>query len=64
MILDVLSRLQVDVKTNNKIDILKALHKLFIKLYISDLTIVVLDEESIYYIILIKIINDFKQRLK
>ena len=68
IILDAFSRFQnnTNVSINEKIDILKALYNVFIEFCHENLITITssLSKQSIYYITLIKIINEFKQKLK
>ena len=68
IILDTFSRFQndINVSINEKIDVLKTLYDVLIEFYHENLTIItsLLSKQSIYYIILIKMTNEFKQRLK
>ena len=57
------------IRTDDEIEIFKTFYEIFIDVYHDDLfiitTIFSLSEQTlVYHIILIKIINDFKQKLK
>ena len=68
VIFDVLFKLQVDVTFIKKIDVLKLLYDFLIELYQGDLIIKSIDSLSkqlvCYHIILIKMTNELKKRLK
>ena len=68
IIFDAFSRFQknINMLINQKIDVLKILYNILIEFYHENLIIVtlLLLKQLIYHIILIKIINEFKQKLK
>lgn len=68
IILDILSKLQLDILLSKKLDILKVLYNYFINLYKSNIAIkvveILLNQILVYYIILVEITNNLKQRLK
>jgi len=68
MILNVLLRLQVDVSSYKKLNILKLLYSYLINLCTNDVAtraIIILSKQtSIYHITLVEITNDLKQKLK
>ena len=64
VIFDAFSKLQIDVIIIKKIDVFETLYEIFIQLYNDNLTIVFSKFLSIYHIILIELINEFKFRLQ
>ena len=64
IIFDVFFRLQADVNTIEKIDVFETLYEVLIQLCNDDLVTVLSKSLSIYYIILIKLTNEFKTRLQ
>ena len=59
-----LSRFQTNVAVIKKVKILKLLYESLIELYNNNLITITSQSFSIYYIILMKITNEFKIRLK
>ena len=64
IVLNVLSRLQIDVVINEKIDVFETFYEIFIHLCKNDLIIAFSKSLSIYYITLMKLTNEFKFRLQ
>ena len=64
IVLNTLSCLQANVVIIEKVEVLKLLYKSFIQFCNNDLITNISKLLLIYYIILIKIIDDFKRRLK